>query len=159
MEFLCELVRMNEGFMPDFDSMSDTELLHLCHNAGISNRCKLNSKGHIANRQEIINDLEAGAGDGADIKQHEAGPPRVNESTHPVNVQKNVGKLYKPVISEANKTAKQAIEDKIGDKGMKGMRKKDRPYMKKPRFRDWMTGNMFFNMTKSGELAGKMNKK
>jgi hypothetical protein len=73
---------------------------------------------------------------------------------------------YKKIVSPShggrqgdvkNKSAKQALEDKIGNAGLKGMKKKDRPYMEKPRFRDWLTGNMYFNMTRSGELAGKMN--
>lgn len=57
-----------------------------------------------------------------------------------------------------NKTAAQAIEDEIGDKGLKGMTKKDRPFNSKerPSFKDWLTGNMVFDMTPSGELAGSM---
>jgi len=192
MTFLSDLLKINEGFSPDFDSMSDDELKQLCVELDATDLCQLDDEGNILNREELIRDLEAGHGDvdpsPMESVKHDLAKKERKATSPYVNVVHDVSNLYskpvhavketaptvkfhqmadgnKPVALPAyggkqgdvkNKSAKQAVEDKIGSAGTKGMKKKDRPYMVKPRFRDWLTANMYFNMTKSGELAGKM---
>lgn len=276
MDFLRELMKMKEGFDPDFHKMSDAELMDLCVDLEMEDACELDDDGRIVNREALIRDLEAGRGpvgrayrDVADVdvpmeprmecvvfdgdkkvkafdtmsqakefvKKHKDRKLRIEEAKKldpvghedadvdndgdvdasdrylkhrrkvraksikeakkldPVGKEdrdvdndgdvdrsdeylmrrrqkiaaskkKQVQEAKTPVMPSpshggkqgnvSNKPAKQAVQDEIGNKGMKGMKKKDRPYMEKPRFRDWLTANMFFTMTKSGELAGKM---
>jgi ribosomal protein L20A (L18A) len=214
MDLLRDLLKtpsIEEGFMPDFNSMSDDELKSLCMELECEDLCELDDEGNITNREALIRDLESGHGGGdidtpmepADEQPMEAAIPVIKHRGKPmtnvrkkmnyfkplkeseaVNIVNDISKLYKPVKESVpvvkfkqkadggkkpalpahggyqkdvkNKSAAQAIEDEVGDAGMKGMKKKDRPYMEKPRFRDWLTANMYFNMTKSGELAGTM---
>ncbi len=182
MDFLRELIKLNEGHNPDFDKMSNHDLAAYCKDAGVGDICKFNAKHRLLNRTKVIHELVSGNVLDADVKQHEAGQSRSDETTYvniqkdvlnlynkpviqesaPVNIQKDVLNLYnKPVIKEkapSKSKSKSIVTDEIGNKGMKGMKKKDRPYMKQPRLRYWLTGNMFFNMTKSGKLAGNMDK-
>lgn len=186
-----------EGFMPDFESMSDDELIALCAELEMEDACELDDEGHIMNRDALIRDLMYGHGD-ADIPMD-----REDEELDPVGHEdadiNNDGKVNasdrylahrRAVRASAmgmreaevvkfkqkadgnkkvplpafggkqgdvkNKTAAQAIEDEIGDAGMKGMFKKNRPYPeeKRPSFKDWLTGNMIFDMTPSGPRAG-----
>jgi len=333
MDFLRELLKMKEGFMPDLESMTDQQLVDLCREIGEEDACKMDADGRLVNREQLIRDLQTGSIGDADIdtpmgpredvdmsydhveRDHdEAYEPDQQDVDHnedairddmgeqqPMEAYTNLRKsfnlykpsfnLYKPVkmkkgvmqksvkttkenvdmeqartmhrwreadlqhrdedaraevsvpreidrtkhanalavwndsmqkqetlemvwpklvaamqtIKEStykkipgslggkkvakvllkedtipvvkfkdpynklvtpahgglqkdvtNKSADKAIEDEIGDAGTKGMKKKDRPYMEKPRFRDWLTANMIFNMTRSGELAGNM---
>lgn len=249
MDFLRELIKMKEGFMPDFETMTDVQLVDLCRELEMEDACELDAEGRIVNREALIRDLQVGRGVDADIdtpmdpredvdmshdhveRDHdEPYQPDVNDMDHnedeihddmgeqrtegtkhytnlrkkfdyfkPVKMKKakvikestykkvpgtlggkKIGRValkedaipvvkfknpYNKLVTPAhgglqkdvdNKSAEKAIEDEIGNDGMKGMKKKDRPYMEKPRFRDWLTANMVFNMTKSGELAGNM---
>ncbi|TFG94538.1 hypothetical protein E4H12_15025, partial [Candidatus Thorarchaeota archaeon] len=63
MTFLSDLLKINEGFSPDFDSMSDDELKQLCVELDATDLCQLDDEGNILNREELIRDLEAGHGD------------------------------------------------------------------------------------------------
>jgi len=164
MDFLCELIKLNEGIGLDYASMSNHDLVAYCKDAGVGDICKFNSKNRLLNRTKVLHELESGETTYVNIQKDVSNlynKPVLKESAA-VNIQKDVSNLYnKPVIKEKARSkskSKSIVTDEIGDKGMKGMKKKDRPYMKQPRLRDWLTGNMFFNMTKSGDLAGKMDK-
>jgi hypothetical protein len=276
MEFLRELFKLNEGFMPDLESMTDQQLLDVCRELGVEDACKMDAEGRLVNREQLIRDLERGAlgdtdldiprdppeleaEDFADADAEAYGYDRPADRGDDVpeggehddlrypaegyfegkgytNMRKSFD-FYKPVktkemsasttkalakvakdtaalrphledailsqlrqneitlkrralkqqrlkqsVSEmettkfknpytklvtpahgglqkdvSNKSVDKAIEDEISDAGTKGMKKTDRPYMKNMRFRDWLTANMVFNMTKSGELAGNMS--
>lgn len=198
MEFLRELLNTNEAFVPDFEDMTDSQLVDLCAELDMEDTCELDDDGRIMNRDMVIADLKAGHGPAPDFPEMDSPDdemvrrptPAVTSLESVTESKKNIKEVavikhrgkkmtntrkdfnfYKPVEESkklpsptyggkqgnvSNKSAVKAVDDKIGNAGLKGMKKKDRPYMEKPRFRDWLGGNMFWTMTKSGDLAGTM---
>lgn len=74
----------------------------------------------------------------------------VKSSANPKAGMPKHGGLQKDVKNKAFKKEQAEKQD------LKGMRTKDRPFVKAPRFREWLAGNMYFDLPDSGERAGDM---
>lgn len=112
MDFLRELLKMKEGFMPDLESMTDQQLVDLCREIGEEDACKMDADGRLVNREQLIRDLQTGSIGDADIDTPMG--PREDVDMSYDHVERDHDEAYEPDQQDVDHN-EDAIRDDMGE--------------------------------------------